>query len=75
MLNGSQNVLRMRIQFRDPLNIVLLFLLPSRGQQEELHTQFARRMETKVVVATTWLSVGIDISHLIKGVQIKAEDQ
>ena len=33
---------------------------PSRGRQEELHTQFARRMETKVVVATTWLSVGID---------------
>ena len=32
---------------------------PSRGQQEEQHTQFARRMETKVVVATTWLSVGI----------------
>ena len=24
---------------------------PSRGRQEELHTQFARRMETKVVVA------------------------
>ena len=33
---------------------------PSRGRQEEQHTQFARRMETKVVVATTWLSVGID---------------
>ena len=28
-------------------------LEPSRGRQEELHTQFARRMETKVVVATT----------------------
>ena len=27
-------------------------LEPSRGQQEEPHTQFARRMETKVVVAT-----------------------
>ena len=31
----------------------------SRGRQEEQHTQFARRMETKVVVATTWLPVGI----------------
>ena len=31
----------------------------SRGRQEDQHTQFARRMETKVVVATTWLSVGI----------------
>ena len=38
-------------------------LEPSRGRQEELHTQFARRMETKVVVATTWLSVGIDVNH------------
>ena len=36
---------------------------PSRGQQEEPHTQFARRMETKVVVATMWLSVGIDSMH------------
>ena len=35
---------------------------PSRGQQEEPHTQFARRMETKVVVATMWLSVGIGIT-------------
>ena len=34
-------------------------LEPSRGRQEDQHTQFARRMETKVVVATMWLSVGI----------------
>ena len=26
---------------------------------EELHTQFVRRMVTKVVVAITWLQVGI----------------
>ena len=38
---------------------------PSRGQQEEQHTQFARRMETKVVVATTWLSVGIGFYMLV----------
>ena len=31
----------------------------SRGRQEDLHTQFARRMVTKVVVAITWLPVGI----------------
>ena len=37
---------------------------PSRGRQEEQHTQFARRMETKVVVDTTWLSVGIDTNIL-----------
>ena len=37
---------------------------PSRGRQEEQHTQFARRMETKVVVATTWLSVGIGENHV-----------
>ena len=36
----------------------------SRGRQEDQHTQFARRMETKVVVATTWLSVGIGLSFL-----------
>ncbi len=38
----------------------------SRGRQEDQHTQFARQMETKVVVATMWLSVGIDesLSHL-----------
>ena len=29
------------------------------GRKEELHTQFARRMETKVVVAITWIPVGI----------------
>ena len=56
--------MRMRKTFWDPFNIILLFLLPSRGQQEELHTQFARRMETKVVVATTWLSVGIGLDTL-----------
>ena len=39
-------------------------LEPSRGQQEDQHTQFACRMETKVVVATTWLSVGIDPTYI-----------
>ena len=39
-------------------------LEPSRRRQEELHTQFARRMETKVVVATMWLSVGIALHGL-----------
>ena len=31
MLNGSQNALRMRIQFRDPFNIVLLLFSPRKG--------------------------------------------
>ena len=38
------------------------FLAPldtSRGPREVQHTQFARSMATKVVVATMWLLVGI----------------
>ena len=38
-------------------------LQPLRGRQEELHTQFASWMETKVVVATTWLPVGIGLNY------------
>ena len=30
-----------------------------------LHTQFARSMATKVVVATTWLLVGIDRDYIV----------
>ena len=37
-------------------------LQPSRWRQEDLHTQFARRMETKVVVATTWIPIGIGLN-------------
>ena len=38
-------------------------LQPSRGRQEELHTQFASWMETKIVVATMWLPVGIGLNY------------
>ena len=38
-------------------------LQPPRGRQEELHTKFASWMETKVVVATTWLPVGIGLNY------------
>ena len=58
MLNGSRNWMRMRKAFWDPFNIVLLLLSP-----REPHTQFASWMETKVVVATTWLPVGIGLAH------------
>ena len=58
MLNGSRNWMRMRKAFWDPFNIVLLLLSP-----REPHTQFASRMETEVVVATPWLTVGIGLAH------------
>ena len=35
----------------------------TRGPREVLLTQFARPMETKVVVAITWLPVGIELFH------------
>ena len=56
----AQNVLGATEHYFAPLD-------PSRGQQEEPHTQFARRMETKVVVATMWLSVGIGLedNHIL----------
>ena len=38
----------------------------SRGPREVLHTQFDCRMETKVVVAITWLPVGIDEEDEVK---------
>ena len=48
----------MRKAFWDPFNIVLLLLSP-----REPHTQFASWMETKVVVATAWLPVGIGLNY------------
>ena len=55
LLLPSQNLKSVLVSIRHGFAL----LDPSRGQQEEQHTQFACRMETKVVVATTWLSVGI----------------
>ena len=56
LLLPSQNLKSVLVSIRHGFAL----LDPSRGQQEEQHTQFACRMETKVVVATTWLSLGID---------------
>ena len=58
--------MRMCKTFWDPSNIVLLPRALARAATGVAHTQFARRMETKVVVATTWLSVGIDLSLHMK---------
>ena len=50
--------MRMCKAFWDPFNIVLILLSP-----REPHTQLASWMQTKVVVATTWLPVGIGLAH------------
>ena len=55
LLLPSQNLKSVLVSIRHGFAL----LDPSRGQQEEQHTQFACRMETKVVVATTWLPIGI----------------
>ena len=69
LLLPSQNLKSVLVSIRHGFAL----LDPSRGRQEEQHTQFACRMETKVVVATTWIPVGIDSD--IPGSQLLSDIQ